>query len=635
MIATLLLAATVAVVPVADTTVYPVMNHGLPAGEMRVVADADSLVITYWHIDRNRGRWVQSRYGLADGRIVNGEVRPMSRTGEVSPATERFEFFGDSLRLRRGNTPPRTMLRGDGVLTVNSATAWEQAWVVREMLGRGQRSARMLPTDTQLRLEIVADTMVATTGAPERVRLVMMHAFGSTPQGVWVDGDGELAASTVGWFITVHPRFVGALPTMRAIESAYRNNAGNALAARIPTAVRGNVTIIRNVDLFDAERGVIVPRQSVIISGERISAVGPAASVSTPRGASVVDGTGKTLVPGLWDMHTHFQLTSQTNVVLRHLAIGVTTIRDMAADTDVGVSHRDRANNHTIVSPRVILAGFIEGPTLWRGPSDVLVSTEAEARAWVARYDSLGYKQIKLYNVVHPDLVPTIAEEAHKRGMRLSGHVPRGLTVPAAIRLGFDEINHGAFLFSNFYQDSLYVPTMRPYSGVAALVAPHIDVDGPAMTALIDDLKAHNTVIDGTFNLWMRDSLGADSAEAKRANRAYLRVIKRLHDAGVTLVPGTDGSSLNNELEHYVQAGIPAAQVLQLATLGSARVMRDDAMFGSIAVGKVADLVLVNGRPTERIADLRNIELVIRGGRAYTPKALTDAANTSTYRAAP
>jgi len=632
MISALLLAATVAV---ADTTVYPVMNHGLPAGEMRVITDGDSIVITYAHIDRNRGRWIQTRYGTVGDRIVSGESRPMTRTGEVSAPTETFVFVGDSVRVRRGSLAPRTVLRGDGVIAVGNGTAWEQAWMVRDMLTRGLRSAPMLPSETRVRLEIVADTLVETTGMPERVRLVMMHAIGATPQGVWIDTGGELAASTVGWFITVHPRFVGALPTMRAIESSYRNNAGNALAARVPTAVRGNITVIRNVDVFDSERGVVVPRQSVIISGERITAVGPVASVSTPRGAAVVDGTGKTLIPGLWDNHTHFQLTAQTNFVLRTLAIGVTTIRDMAADTDVGVSHRDRANNYTLVSPRVILAGIMEGPMLWRGPSDVLASTEAEARAWVARYDSLGYKQIKLYNLIHPDLVPTIADEAHKRGMRLSGHVPRGLTVPAAIRLGFDEINHGAFLFSTFYQDSLYVPTMRPYSGVAAIVAPHIDVDGAPMTALIEDLRAHNTIIDGTFNLWMRDSLGADSAEAKRANRAYLRVIKRLYDAGVTLVPGTDGSSLNNELEHYVQAGIPAAQVLQMATLGSARVMRDDAMYGSITVGKVADLVLINGRPTERIADLRNIELVIRGGRAYTPKALTDAASTSTFRPAP
>ena len=81
---------------------------------------------------------------------------------------------------------------------------------------------------------------------------------------------------------------------------------------------------------------------------------------------------------------------------------------------------------------------------VWLGQQDV----------WVAKYDSMGYKQIKLYNVIHPDLVPTIAEEAHKRGMRLSGHIPRGLSVPAAIALGFDEIQHAAFLFSTFYEDS-------------------------------------------------------------------------------------------------------------------------------------------------------------------------------------
>src|SRR5690606_27352630 len=106
----------------------------------------------------------------------------------------------------------------------------------------------------------------------------------------------------------------------------------------------------------------------------------------------------KTVIPGLWDMHTHFQLSSQTNMVLRQLAIGVTTIRDMAADIDVGVSHRDRANALQIVSPRVILGGFIEGPQEWAGPTAVRIHSEADARSWVARYDALGYRQIKLYN---------------------------------------------------------------------------------------------------------------------------------------------------------------------------------------------------------------------------------------------
>jgi hypothetical protein len=256
------------------------------------------------------------------------------------------------------------------------------------------------------------------------------------------------------------------------------------------------------------------------------------------------------------------------------------------------------------------------------------VHTEADARAWVARYDSLGFKQIKVYNVLHPDLVPTIADEAKKRGMRLSGHIPRGLTVPAAIRLGFDEINHAAFLFSTFYQDSLYLP-MRAYSAVAATVAPNINVESAEMTSMIALFKERGTVIDGTFNLWMQPPAATSGAPVDsagiRANANYLRLLKRLYDARVTLVAGTDGSSYNDELELYERAGIPAPEVLQIATIVPARVMNDDRDYGSIAVGKIADLAIVNGRPYERVADLRRVERVMRAGRMYERQRLLDA----------
>lgn len=626
MLVSLLLSLAVA----ADTTVYAVMNHGHRAGEMRVVRDADSVLVSYGHVDRNRGRWVQSRYTLdARGRVVGGESRPMTRDGGVGAAIDRYTLRGDSLEFLRSagsREIGRTLLRGDGFYALSNATAWDDALLVRHLLAQPERSARLLPGDRRVRLEIAADTMVPTRRGPRRARLMLLHSTGATPSAVWVDADGQLAASAVAWFITVHPDFVPALETMRGIEVAVRDAAGNALARRLPVAAQGTV-FIRNADVFDSERGVLLPRHSILVEGDRIRAVGPASALRAPRGARVIEAAGKTVIPGMWDMHTHFQLTSQTGAVLRHLAIGVTTIRDMAADTDVGVSHRDRANALTLVSPRVILAGFMEGPQRWAGPSAVRVSLEDDARAWVARYDSLGYRQIKLYNLVHPDLVPTIAEEAKQRGMRLSGHIPRGLSLPAALRLGFDEVNHAAFLFSTFHQDSLYWPEMRAYSLVARLVAPNTDVDGAAMSDLIRDLKSHGTVVDGTFNLWMRDSTGADSLEAKANNRAYLRLVKRLHDAGITLVAGTDGSSFNSELEHYEMAGIPAAQVLQIATIVAARVMGEERDYGSIAAGKVADLVIVDGRPHERVRDARKVELVMRAGRAYTPQALTDAAN--------
>jgi imidazolonepropionase-like amidohydrolase len=625
----LLAAATLA----ADTTHYVVLNHGRPAGQMTVVREGDSVIVHYRHVDRNRGQRVESRYRVAPtGLVLAGETRPVGlNDGKPGELADRFEIVRDSVTWGGGRGQPGGARMTPGsYYRLRSNTPFDDALFASFLLRQPNRSATLIGGGTA-RVEIVADTAVTVAGRRERVRLAITHGTGNAPAATWLDERGNLFASAVAWFITVRPGAESALPTLRAIETAYRNREATALARRLAPAP-ASALVIRNGDLFDAERGVMRPRMTVVVRGDRIVAVGPADSVSVPSGATIIDATGKTLVPGLWDNHGHFQLTSQSSGALLQLANGITTVRDLAADTDVGVSHRDRAATGAIVSPRAILTGFMEGPGAWAGPSDVIVRTEDEARAWVARYDSLGYKQIKLYNIIHPDLVPTIAAEAHKRGMRLSGHVPRGLSAVAAVKLGFDEINHAAFLFSTFYQDSLYLPQMRPYSGVASIVAPNVNVDSPEFTAMIGTLREHGTVIDGTFNLWVQTGGGrgggAPDPSRERANANYLRLIKRLHEAGVPMIPGTDngsGATYHTELEIYERAGIPASEVLQMATIGSARVMKDDRDYGSIAAGKVADIVIINGRPAERIADLRNVDRVIRAGRAYLPADLRTA----------
>ena len=235
------------------------------------------------------------------------------------------------------------------------------------------------------------------------------------------------------------------------------------------------------------------PRMTVVVRNDRVVAVGPADSVPIPAGATVIDATGKTIMPGMWDMHGHMQAQSQSSSSPMQLSLGITTVRDLGSDPDIAVANRDRARCGTDRGPARASLGVHRRTRAWAGPTPNIVRTEAEARAFVAHFDSLGYKQIKLYNLVHPDLVPTFAAEAHKRGMRLSGHIPRGLSVRAAIELGFDEVNHAAFLFSTFYQDSLYVPRMRAYSLVATTVAPNIDVDGAPMTRPHRRLSASST----------------------------------------------------------------------------------------------------------------------------------------------
>lgn len=621
----------------ADTTAYTVLNHGRTAGAMLVITAGDTVVVRYHHVDRNRGPRSETRYLIRNGIVQGGETWTLPLYGpEPNPRPQpldRFEAAGDSVRYKRGDStrtvalPPATLFR------LRSFTPFDQALVARQLLSRPDRSARIIPSGTTARLEIAADTVLRLPSGPARVRLAMIHGSGGSPGAVWLDEKGELFASDMGWFITVRPEHAAALPALRAIELRYRAAEGEALGKKLAPPPASALAIV-NGDLFDSERGVLRPKITVVIRGDRIVAVGPADSVRVPAGATVIDAADKTVLPGMWDMHTHAFYNSQAASGPSQLVTGITTVRDLAADMDVAVSLRDRSNAGRLATPRYVLAGFMEGPGRWAGPSEVLVSSEAEALAWIARYDSMGYKQIKLYNLVQQDLVPAIAAEAHKRGMRLSGHVPRGLSTPAAVRLGFDEINHAAFLFSTFFPDSLYLP-MRAYSAVAATVAPNVDVDGAGMSAMIQLFKEKGTVIDGTFNIWLvgegpvpnvtGQAPTTNDSIAKRSNANYLRLIKRLFDAGVPMVPGTDGTSYNVELETYERAGVPAAAVLQMATIVPARVMRDDRDYGSVAVGKVADLIIVNGKPTEKISELRKVEHVIRAGRRYETRAIRSA----------
>lgn len=648
-----------------DSLDYLVWNHGRRAGEMQIVrttgASEDSVAVRYFHIDRQRGPRVEGFYGLREGRPVRGEVRSGGSqdaatdiSGKPIPlATTFFELHGSSVRTWTGRDTTVTPAPVGAWYRPTTTTPFDDAALASWLLRQPQHQGDVVPT-ASARAEIAAETSLTVGGRSVKVQLVAITGIDLVPTLVWLDESGTLFASNASWFITVRRGAESVLPALRRLEMEWIERREAAVAAQFAPKSAA-VIVIRNGDLFDSETGLLRPRTSVVITGDRITAVGPAESIKMPAGATIIDATGKTIIPGMWDMHTHAFPGSPDGML--QLAAGITTVRDMAADLDVATSQRDRADKGTLLGPRMLLAGFIEGPGKWAGPSGVLVNTEDEARAVVARYDSLGYRQIKLYNLVHPDLVPVIAAEAHARGMRLSGHIPRGMSMQAAVQTGYDEVQHAAFLFSNFFQDSLYYPRMRAYSQVASVVAPTFDVDAPEVTALIGFLRERGTVYDGTFNIWqdrsvllpdgtdavfgptidwlppmlqreMRAGGGGTSEAVARSQAAaanYRRMLKRLFDAGVTLVAGTDnlaGLSFHGELEIYERAGIPAPNVLQIATIVPARVMKEEKDYGSVAVGKVADLAIVAGRPSERIADLRKTELVVRAGRVYRSREL-------------
>jgi hypothetical protein len=604
-----------------DTARYVVLNHGRTAGEMTVMRDARSVVVRFHYADRGRPTRFETRYHFtAAGALHSTEIRQLMGHGVAGVVVERFDVIGDSVRwsarsvgaARAGSAPVETAGDRQAFYRPAARTPFDNALLARFLLGTPQRTARLWP-EGAARLEVVADTMVDTSAGRTRVRLAMVFADGATPYGVWLDDRDQLFADEVSWFITVRRGAEQALPALRRIEIAYRNAQAEALARRVTKPASGAL-VIHNGDVFDSELGVIRPRTTVIVRADRIVAVGPADSLALPQDATLIDATGKMVIPGLWDMHVHTQLRHQGSASLRHLAAGITTVRDLASDVDVAVSHRDRAAAGSLASPRLILAGFVEGPGERAGPTDAIVSTADAARTWVARYDSLKYRQIKLYGLIPPNLVTVITGEARKRGLRVSGHVTEGLSPEDVVRRGFHEINHADVFFAALLPDSLrYPPTRRSVAIAQRLV----DVDGDPMTRLIEMLRTHRITVDATLNVFRPRSASRASEAAWDAT--FGRLVKRLHDEDVTLVAGSDGSADRylTELALYQRAGIPAARVLQIATIVAARVMNEDALYGSIVPGKIADIVIVNGRPLDRIADLEHVETVIRAGRLY------------------
>jgi imidazolonepropionase-like amidohydrolase len=481
--------------------------------------------------------------------------------------------------------------------------------------------------------------------------MIELGGLGFAPFYVWLRADGSQFGQVSPWFSLVPEGWESATATLLAREQAESGKHQAELAARLAVRAKGGVLVIRGAALFDSEKTELRPGTTIVVRGDRIERVGPDASIQVPAGAEVIDAAGKTVLPGLWDMHVH--ISAEDGIL--HLAGGVTSARDMGNDIDSVMDTRKRIDAGTLIGPRLTLAGLIDGPGPFAGPTKVLVATEAEARAAVDRFAELGYAQIKIYSSVKPELVPIMAEHAHRRRMRVSGHIPAHMRAEEAVRAGYDEIQHANMLILNFLPDVKDTRTPLRFTAVGERAA-GLDLGSAEVRGFVDLLRSRGTVVDPTlaiFETLLTDQPGQDPvgyrAIAERlpptvrrglqdnslpqaGSETYvasyarmLELIALLDRAGVPIVAGTDslpGFALHRELELYVKAGLSPAHVLQIATLGAARVAQRDRELGSIAPGKLADLIIVPGDPTRDISAMRQVETVVKGGVRYSVDAL-------------
>ena len=525
--------------------------------------------------------------------------------------------------------------------------------LARALLAAPDKTLAILPGG-KATIERVGTLEVRSLDAARSVTHYEISGLSYTPIPVWLDDDGALFAEGSEWAMVIREGWESAAKSLLAEQSRRADAIQARWAKTLGRQPRGEL-VFTHCRLFDAPAARTIPNTTIVVSANRIARVGPDGGVPIPEGAEVFDATGKTILPGLWDMHVHLGFNTDG---LLNLAAGVTSVRDMANDIDKLQDARRKFDKGTSLGPRVVMAGFMDGPGPYAGPTKVLVDNVQEAEKAIDRYKMLGYEQIKVYSSIKPDLVPAIIARAHGQGMRVSGHVPAFMTAQDVVKLGFDELQHTNFLFLNFMAGSVK-DTRTPirFTAVAEHAA-ELDLNSAEVRQFITLLKEHDTVIDPTlsiFEAFFTDRPGkvarAVAPVADRlpptVRRAYLagglpvpegrdqryresfeamlRMVAALHRAGVRIVAGTDstaGFSLHRELELYVQAGIAAPEVLRIATLGAASVMKHDDVLGSITPGKLADLIVVDGDPTARISEIRRVELVVKNGTVIKPDQL-------------
>lgn len=388
--------------------------------------------------------------------------------------------------------------------------------------------------------------------------------------------------------------------------------------------------------VYDVVNEKPIPGAVILIENGVIKKIGKKGEVAVPAGAKVIDATGKMIFPGLWDMHAHFE---QAEWGPAYLAAGVTTVRDCGNEYDFINAIKKAIDGGTGVGPTILKAGIIDG----KGPialGVIQADTKEEAIAAVDRYKNNGFVQIKIYSSAKPAIVKAICDEAHKEGLTVTGHIPQGMNLKAGVDSGMDMVNHVQYVYSIMkrnkdrsvdFEDSTSKAAIQFIKDHHVVIDPTIGVFEMSFRNVKDDI----TQIEPAFNTLpvplkaLLKNFGMEPERSKQFEPLYqsmVTIVKKLHDAGVTIVAGTDqgfpGFSVARELELYVQAGLTPADAIQTATITPAKVMKLDKTAGSIEEGKNADLIIVEGDPLKNIRDIRNVTTVIKAGRIYEPGPL-------------
>ena len=665
----MLIALSLAVSPAA-LSAAPVPKEEL----MKPPADAEHFVVVS-EAGKHGDEW---RWKLPDGSVAfresillrglvfeQDEVVQFDKDGTpvkvtirgVTPSGDSAETFAIDKAMAHWASP---VDRGEGHYDAGAlyfpfgGTFLANDALIGPLLKGGADGVKLLPSGRGT-LEASSKTLKVTGPQGEKtVRLHFLKGVNQTPQAVWLDEQGKLFGFHFGLGL-MPAGYEGNLKALIVAQDAAIAELAPAAAKRLLTPESRKPILFRGVKIYDADQRRFVENQNVVVSDGKISMVGTMLP-KLPDGARVIDGKGKTLVPGLWDSHMHM---GDDFTALSELAIGVTSFRNPGGTIELAQSQARRRKGGTLIAPEGFTSPIIDqkGPLIAQG--SMPVGSLEETLAAVRKIKDAGMTGVKFYTSMNPAWIPPAAKLAHDLGLHVHGHIPAGMRTLDAVNSGYDEITHIYFATMQAMPEEVVAKsntTMRMLgpgkyfkdvdfaaeptkSVIATLAAKKIAVDptlvvvetvltqeagnvAPSYTAYAGTLPA---VMERGFKaggLPLLDGMTRD--EAKASFRKMVQYVATMHKAGVPIVAGTDGNGLElvRELELYVEGGMTPAEALSTATIVAAKNVGADKRTGSIAAGKEADLLLVDGDPEKDIGDLRQVDMVVLDGALLDGDAL-------------
>ncbi|WP_375208120.1 amidohydrolase family protein [Hyphococcus sp.] len=641
--------------PAAEVKNFTVIAGGEKVGSLSASIDENVTQINY--IVRNNGRGPKISERIVsdkEGRVVHWSIEGEALFG--GEITETYQWKDGRAKWRSEADKGDVAAKEPGIYIANDASPWENGVYATALIKAGQEEAPVLPGGV-IRLRRLGEDRLGEGSDSIPVGIYAVSGLDLQPSFFLLDEEGDLAAQLTGGSIVIREGFEAEVPRLAALVQELNRDIVKGLEASLAHKFDGPLHY-QNVRIFDPIQGVTTAPARVTVFRGKIAAIDFDNPAAAPRDSEVViDGEGGVLVPGLHDMHSHSTIWSG----LYYLAAGVTGTRDQGSDPQEIIELTADIEAGILPGPRIVRNGFIEGRSPYSSRTAYIADTLNEALSYVRWYADHGFFQIKLYNSIKPEWVKPVAAEAHRLGLKVSGHVPAFMSPEDAIRNGYDDIAHmNQLVLGWLLNEGEDTRTTLRLTGLTR--AAYFDLDEKKVQRTIQLMKDHNVALDTTNVIIERIMLSRAgevaegdkpylshapigyqryrkrsyvSLEDPEADREYRESMKMmieltgmLHSKGVTLLPGTDditGFTVHRELELYAKAGIPNAEVLRIATLGSEAYLNNDEDAGSIEAGKIADFFLIPNDPVEDISNVRDVRLVSRGDRIYYPSEIYDA----------